>query len=160
MFGLSLAAEAISSRSTDERERVERARTDWISLDSAALGAGSACGATERPRVSGFFGGGASARRISSSVTFLLLPSSPAKASGIVSDRAALTVMLDRIAVSPFAANLIASPSLRSQLARFENPAVSRPEKAGGGIRSISLRRAVAGSRHIGPDLKKYQRTP
>src|SRR3954464_9270697 len=111
MFGLSLAADAISSRSVDESDLVERPRTDWISLVSAALGAGSACGAIERPRVNGFFGGGASARTISSSVTFLLLPSSPANASGVVSDRAAPIVMMDRIAVNPFAANLIASPS-------------------------------------------------
>src|SRR6478672_10858261 len=105
MFGLSLAADAISSRSVDESERVARPRTDWISLVSAALGAGSACGATERPRVRGFFGGGASARTISSSVTFLLLLSSPANAGEAGSDRAAPMVMMDRIAVNPFAAN-------------------------------------------------------
>src|SRR6516225_8119226 len=100
MFGLSFAADAISSRSVDESERVARPRTDWISLVSAALGAGSACGAIERLRVRGFFGGGASARRISSSVTFLLLPS-PANTGEVGSDRAAPTVMMERIAVNP-----------------------------------------------------------
>ncbi|MGY3106798.1 hypothetical protein ACVWW7_003425 [Bradyrhizobium sp. LM6.9] len=130
-----MATDAISSRSVDDSERVERPRTDWISLVSAALGAGSVCGAIERPRVSGFFGGGASARTISSSVTFLLLPSSPANASGIVSDSAAPTVMMDRIAVSPLCSQSHSKSLLSSQLARFQNPCNKPPE---GGLRHPS----------------------
>ena len=60
---LSLTRAAISSRSALESERVERPRIFWTNLLSSAVTAGSVCGPTERPRVSGFFSG-ASARTI------------------------------------------------------------------------------------------------
>ena len=46
---------AISSRSVLESERVVRPRTLSTNLVSAGFGAGSACGPTDRPRVSGAF---------------------------------------------------------------------------------------------------------
>ncbi|MEY9574011.1 hypothetical protein ABIE88_001587 [Bradyrhizobium diazoefficiens] len=123
---------------------------------SDALGAGSACGAIERPRVSGFFCGGASARTISSSVTFLLLPSSPANAGEAGSDSAAPMAMMDRIAVSPFAADLIASPSCAAELRGSKIPAIGPPGK--GRLRHPSISLAWAAEvRGVGRlNSKKY----
>ena len=68
----------------------------WTNLPSAAVAAGSACGPTDRPRVSGFFSG-ASARRIWSSVTFVV--AGVGRDAPMPNDSAAPIVTIERIAV-------------------------------------------------------------